>query len=118
VSTRLLQSFAGLVVSLSFLQLLAIGRSQLWPVDGESELGDFAVECEEHLIVLVVHKRAGIGADIEVFVPLQDEGMLFSIVCVATDLPSILRQIVGADVPSNMNENKLPSKPVNLEFAE
>jgi len=72
VSTRLLQSFAGLVVSLSFLQLLAIGRSQLWPVDGESELGDFAVEFEEHLIVLVVHKRAGIGADIEVFVPLQD----------------------------------------------
>ncbi len=71
---RLRRLLAGFVVTLSFLQLLDIGRSQLWPVDGERELDDFAVEFEGHLIVLVVHRRTGIGADIEVFVPLQDEG--------------------------------------------
>jgi len=47
---RLRRLLAGFVVTLSFLQLLDIGRSQLWPVDGERELDDFAVEFEGHLI--------------------------------------------------------------------
>ena len=51
---------------------LVFGR-QLRPVDLERQLVELAGERERHLVVLVVHRRAGVGADVEGLVPLQDE---------------------------------------------
>src|SRR5262249_51489924 len=39
----------------------------------ERDLVDLARERERHLVVLVVDRRAGIGPDVEVLVPLKDE---------------------------------------------
>ena len=44
------------------------------PVDGESQLDELTIEFDRDLVVLIVHWRAGIGANIEIFVPLQDQG--------------------------------------------
>src|SRR5271167_4569332 len=67
------QLFAGVVIARSRLQLLNVGRGQLRPVDGQGQLVEFAVEGEWDLIVLVVHWRSGVGADVEVLVPLHDQ---------------------------------------------
>src|SRR5271165_3913727 len=60
---------AHLVVSLRFQETFLINRRQLWPIQPEREFGELAGEFERHLIVLVVHRCAGV----EGFVPLHDE---------------------------------------------
>ena len=59
------------VVVHGHLELLDVFRRELRPVDGQGQLVELAGELERHLIVLVVHRRAGIGAHVEVLVPLQ-----------------------------------------------
>src|SRR5260370_11586753 len=62
------------VVSLSlFLQQFDVGSGQHWRLDLEGQLVELAGEAERHLIIVVVDRRAGVGTDIEVLVPLQDE---------------------------------------------
>jgi hypothetical protein len=55
-------------------------------------------------------------------VPKDATGVAFGILLTDTGqvwLNSTKLQIVGAEVPTtNLKENKLPDKPVNLEFAE
>src|SRR5262249_43910433 len=62
------------VVPLGLLHeaLLVLGR-QLRTVDGQRQLVELAGELERHLVVLVVHRCAGVGADVEGLVPLEDE---------------------------------------------
>src|SRR6266851_7566153 len=55
------------------LQFLDVLLRQFRPVELEGQLVQLAGELERHLIVLVVHRRAGVGADVEVLVPLQDQ---------------------------------------------
>lgn len=62
-----------MVVSCSRLQLLDVGRRQLRPVDGQRQLVEFAGESERTLVVLIVYRCAGVAADIEVLILLQDE---------------------------------------------
>jgi hypothetical protein len=60
----------GLVVPRRRLKLLDVLRRELRPVDREGDLVDLAGEGERDLVVLVVDRCAGIGADVEVLVPL------------------------------------------------
>src|SRR6516225_9109424 len=62
---------AGVVVALSLPQLLYILWRQLRPFDRECQFAELAGEGEWYLVILIVHRRAGIGADVEVLVPLQ-----------------------------------------------
>src|SRR5262249_47249301 len=55
------------------LELLDVLRRQLRPIDCERELVELTGELEGHLVVPVIDGRAGIGADVEVLVPLPDE---------------------------------------------
>src|SRR5216110_2047620 len=52
-------------------QALLVRRRELRPVERERELHEPAVEPERHLVVAVLHRRAGVGADVEGLVPLQ-----------------------------------------------
>ena len=61
------------VVPRRHLELLNVLRSELRSVDGQRDLLDLAGEPERHLVVLVVHRRAGVGADVEVLVSLQND---------------------------------------------
>ena len=63
-----------MVVALRLLQHLDVGGSQLRPVNRQRQLIEFSGEGERNLIVLVVHRSAGIGSNVEVLIPLQDEG--------------------------------------------
>src|SRR5262245_49195222 len=64
--------FARLVVPLRLGELLHIVRRELRPVDRQRQLVERAGEREWHLVI-VGHRRAGVGANVEVLVPLQDE---------------------------------------------
>ena len=66
--TELLTS---VVVALSLPQLLYILWRQLRPFDRECQFAELAGEGEWYLVILIVHRRAGIGADVEVLIPLQ-----------------------------------------------
>src|SRR5499426_2705152 len=59
------------VVARGCLQLLDVRRRQLRPIDCERKLVELAGELERDLVVLVVHRRAGVRPDVEVLVPLQ-----------------------------------------------
>ena len=64
--------FARPVVSLAlFFEAFDVRGRQLRPVDLERQLVELAGEGERTLVVLVVHRRAGVGADVERFVPLR-----------------------------------------------
>src|SRR5262245_51538186 len=68
--------------------LFVLGR-QLRPIDLQRELVELAGETERHLVI-IGHRRAGVGADVEVLVPLQDQRNSALIVWRATSLPSTL----------------------------
>src|SRR5207248_1704428 len=61
------------VVPLGFAQPLFVCRRELRPVDLDRQLVELAGEPERHLVVVVVGRRAGVGADVEAFVPLEDD---------------------------------------------
>src|SRR5262245_5191507 len=61
------------VVARGRLELLDVRRRQLRPIDLQRQLVELAGELERDLVVLVVHRRAGVGPDVEVLVPLQDQ---------------------------------------------
>ncbi len=65
--------FTRLVVPLRGHQFLLVLRGKLWPVDRERDFVDLAGEGERQLIVLVLHRLAGGGADVETLVPRQDK---------------------------------------------
>src|SRR5262245_4474310 len=46
---------------------------QLRSVDRQRELLQLAGELERDLVILVVHRCAGVGTDVEVLIPLHDE---------------------------------------------
>ena len=54
-------------------EALDILRRQLGPVELERQLVELAGKFEWALVILVVHGRTGVGADVESFVPLKDE---------------------------------------------
>jgi acetyl esterase/lipase len=58
---------------LRILEPLLVFRRELRAIDRDRQLVDLAGEAERHLIVSVVHRRSGIGADVEGLVPLQDK---------------------------------------------
>src|SRR5262252_2765090 len=62
----------GAVVARGLLELLDVRRRQLRPIDLQRELVELAGELERHL-VLVGHRRPGVGADVEVLVPLHNQ---------------------------------------------
>ena len=64
---------AHLVVSLGLHQPLLVFGRELRPVDRQRQFVELAGEFERHLIVLVVHRCAGVRADVEGLVPLHDE---------------------------------------------
>src|SRR5580704_19384692 len=81
--TKLLYSFlrvarillAGVVVALALLrQQFFVSRSQVWTVDVNGQLVQLAVELERHLVILIVHRRSRVHADVKGFVPLQNDG--------------------------------------------
>src|SRR5215475_6229872 len=65
---------ARVVVPLPFLDetLLVLGR-ELRPIDRQRQLVELAGERERHLVLLVVHRRAGVGTDVEGLVELHDD---------------------------------------------
>src|SRR5437879_3319923 len=67
------QLLAHPVVSLCFHEPLLVFRREFRPVDRQCQLVELAGKPERHLVVLVVDRRAGVGADVEVLVPLQDQ---------------------------------------------
>ena len=73
VPLRALQSLAGPVDALRFLQLLNVGWRQLRAVDGKRDSIKLAGEIERRLVVGIVHPGEGVGTDIQCLVPLQDE---------------------------------------------
>src|SRR5215471_12930075 len=60
------------VVARGLLELLDVRRCQLRSIDLQRELVELAGETERHLVI-IGHRRAGVGADVEVLVPLQDQ---------------------------------------------
>src|SRR5262245_50379784 len=64
--------YSAAVVARGCLQLLDIRRRQLRPVDFERKLVELAGEAEGDLVI-VRNRRAGVRADVEVLVPLQDQ---------------------------------------------
>src|ERR1043166_3726077 len=64
---------AGLVVTRRHLEFLDVFGRQLRAIHFQRDLAEFAREGERALIVLIVHRRAGVGADVEALVPLHDE---------------------------------------------
>src|SRR5581483_8376040 len=50
-----------------------LGGCQHARLNADRHLVELAAEAERNLVVLVVHGGAGIGADIEAFIPLEDE---------------------------------------------
>src|SRR5262245_66121321 len=54
-------------------QLLDVPRRQPGPIDLERQLVELAGKPERHLVVCVVHRRAGIGADVKILVPWPAE---------------------------------------------
>lgn len=56
-----------------FLHLLLFCFGQLHRPEVKGQLIDLAVETERHLVVVVIHSRAGVDADIEGFVLRQQE---------------------------------------------
>src|SRR5262249_22999593 len=87
--------FAHLVVALRLHQLVLVLRRELRPVDGQGNLVDLAGEHERHLVVTIVHRRAGVGADVEVLVPGEDQwdGPLHRLAC---DFLAVYLQHTGA----------------------
>jgi len=65
-----LSLFARLVVPLGLHQFFHIVWRERRPVDGERQLVELTGEAERGLVVLVVHRRLGVRADVEVLVPL------------------------------------------------
>src|SRR5262249_2534019 len=66
--------FARVVVPLALLDetFLVLG-CELRTVDGQRQLVELAGERERHLVVLVGHRRAGVGTDVEGLVELHDD---------------------------------------------
>jgi hypothetical protein len=62
----------GAIVARRCLQLLDVRWRELRPIDLQRQLVERAGELERDLVV-VGNRRAGIGADVEVFIPLHDE---------------------------------------------
>src|SRR5262249_31726581 len=62
----------GAVVARGLLELLDVRWRQLRPIDRQRELVELAGEAERYLVI-VGHWRAGVGANVEVLVPLHDE---------------------------------------------
>src|SRR5215471_14050581 len=60
------------VVARGLLELLDVRRWQLRSIDLQRELVELAGEAERHLVV-IGHRRASVGADVKVLVPLQDQ---------------------------------------------
>jgi hypothetical protein len=60
------------IVTRGFLELLNVRWRQLRAIDLQRQLVERAGELERHLVI-VGHRCAGIGPDVEVFIPLHDE---------------------------------------------
>ena len=56
------------LVSAAWLRL--VGRP-LWRFDRKRQLVDLAGELERHLVIVVIHRRAGVRPDVERLVPRQ-----------------------------------------------
>src|SRR6266699_6786496 len=56
------------------LKALDVFRTQFRPVDIQRDLVQLACESERSAVIVVVDGRAGVGPDIESFIPLKDEG--------------------------------------------
>src|SRR5262249_7387574 len=54
------------------LNLLLLGGFQLHRPDLDGQLVELAGEFERHLVILIVHRRAGVAAHVERLVPLPD----------------------------------------------
>lgn len=78
------------VVVHGHLELLDVCRRQLRPVDGKSQLVELASETERHLVVLVVHRLPASAPTSKFSSHCRVIGIVFSIFCVATTLPSTL----------------------------
>src|SRR6516164_1613486 len=55
------------------LKLLDLLGRQLWTFNLQRDLAEFTGESEWALIVLIVHGRAGVRAEVHALVPLHDE---------------------------------------------
>ena len=75
---RCLSSLAGRIVVHRLLELLDVLGRELRAVDGQRQLVELAGEAEGGLVVLVGHRRAGIGAHVEALAPLHEhrDGLL------------------------------------------
>src|SRR6188508_1839254 len=65
--------FGRLIVARGLLQFLEVLRRERWPVDLQRQLFELASEAERHLVVCIVPRRAGVGADVEVLIPLHNQ---------------------------------------------
>ena len=72
----------------SFRKDLSILGRKLLRSQVEGHLGEFAREAERHLVILVVHWRAGVYADVKRFVRRMRNAMVCGIFRLATSLPS------------------------------
>src|SRR5262245_47384181 len=71
--SRYRYSLALSVPRCSFPEALFVLGRQLRPVDSDGQLVELAGELERHLVVPVIHRSAGVRADVEGLVPLQDK---------------------------------------------
>ena len=54
-------------------QLLLVLRRQLRGIERDRQLVDRASECEWDLIIVVIHRRTGVRADVEGLIPRQEQ---------------------------------------------
>ncbi len=61
------------VILLGRFELFDVLGGQTGPIDLDDQLAELTGELERDLVIFVVHRSAGIGADVKSFIPLQDE---------------------------------------------
>jgi hypothetical protein len=81
------------------LELLDVFRRELRPVDGKRQLIECAGKPERHLIVPVVHRCTGIGAHVEVFVPLPFEMFFYRYLIYMVLSPLLVLVIIVTFLP-------------------
>ena len=86
-ATPLLTALPAVFFSCSFF----LGRKHLRRPQLHCQLADLAGELEWHLVVLIVHRRAGVDADIEGLIPREADGQLRVMEWLSTTLPSTVK---------------------------
>src|ERR1035437_2802965 len=99
------------------LELLHIARGEFRFIQTDGQLVNFAGELERDLIVLIVHRRAGVAADVEGLVPRH--GQRYAVIeCLRRNYLAIDLERAGAafaDAADTVEGQSTEAEPVILE---